>query len=177
MSESAPQGFDKPVVQSAPLESFRLAMGAFPAGVTIVTVLDADGQPVGATVSAFASVSLEPLLVLVSLTSHSRTLDAIASRGVFVIHLVNEPVTELALRFASKVEDKFEGLEYEISHAGLPLLQACELRLECDLENLHEAGDHHLVIGRVRAIHGIEHVEQHPPVVWRGRGFHRLVAI
>src|SRR5215211_1538908 len=87
---------------------FRDALKDFPSGVTIVTTPDSAGTPLGATVSAFTSLSVEPPLVLVYLSHHSRSCAAIRERGAFAVHFLDRSQPALARRFAADLSNKFE---------------------------------------------------------------------
>jgi flavin reductase (DIM6/NTAB) family NADH-FMN oxidoreductase RutF len=131
-------------------------MGAFPTGVTVVTTLDADDNPVGLTCNAFASVSAEPPLVLVSLDRTSNTLPALRGRGRFVINFLAAGRDELATRCAGKARDKFVPIPWEPTFHGLPVLRDDSIaHVSCDVVEEVEAGDHILFIGRV--------IEARPP--------------
>ena len=91
---------------------FRRVLGLFPTGVTIVTTWDADGQPVGATVSSFNSVSLDPPLVLFSLARNMACCEAFAAGGPLAIHVLGEAQEDLSNRFARGGADKWADLAY-----------------------------------------------------------------
>lgn len=145
--------------------AFRAIMGSFPSGVTVVTTLDEAGAPRGMTVSSFFSVSAEPPMLAVCLSSSSRTLDAVRARGAFVTHVLHENSVDVALHFA-RPRDDF-GIEWRPSvHAGgAPiLLSGVAAHAECSVERIVEAGDHHLVIG---LIHAGAHANERPLVYHR----------
>lgn len=147
--------------------SFRAIMGSFPSGVTVVTTIDHEGAPRGMTVSSFFSVSAAPPMLAVCLSSGSRTLDAVRSRGAFVTHVLQEDSVDVALHFA-RPRDDF-GFEWMPSaHAGgAPvLLSGVAAHAECSVEQIVEAGDHHLVIG---LIHAGTHSSERPLVYHRAR--------
>ena len=148
MSSATPEPrSDRPAPVSA--DAFRAALAAFPSGVTIITSADAKGAPNGVTISAFASLSLDPPLVLASLSSPSRTLAAITECNAFVAHILSQQNAGLAARFASGSDDKFQGVEYTTNTYGAPLIKECPIRLECLLESEHAAGDHVVLVGLV----------------------------
>ena len=132
-------------------DSFKGTLGTFASGVTIVTSADVQGTPNGVTVSAFASLSLDPPLISVYLTQVSRTLAAIRQRRAFVVHILSEEHAKLGARFASGQDDKFQGVPYAWSAQGMPLLDDCSTHLECSLEQEHTGGDHVIVVGLVTA--------------------------
>jgi flavin reductase (DIM6/NTAB) family NADH-FMN oxidoreductase RutF len=154
-------------------EDFRGALAALPAGVTVITSVGADGELAGATVSAFMSLSLEPPLVLVSLSATARTALAIRSAGAFCAHIVGARQTEAAMRFAAGGADKFAGLDHRPSLSGVPVLADFDVSLECSLAAEHAAGDHVLYVGLVERVNTTSKGEA---VVWYDRRFHALQA-
>ena len=124
-------------------------MGAFATGVTIVT---APG-PAGLTTNAFASLSLDPPLVLVCFDNASRTLPAVESAGRFAVNVLRAGQEELAAIFASKrvSADKFATVSHG-SVDGVPVLDDVLARVVCDLVRLVPGGDHTIGIGAVTAL-------------------------
>jgi flavin reductase ActVB len=150
---------------------FRDALKDFPAGVTIVTTADASGTPLGATVSAFASLSLEPPLVLVCLKDDSRTTAAIRQRKAFCVQFLDQSQVGMARRFAADVADKFEDEPFSLNEDGVPCLDRCHLRLECRLEYEYAGGDHVIFVGRVSEARRLSEFE---PLVYARRTFFSL---
>lgn len=148
--------------------TFRDALKDFPAGVTVVTSADSSGLPVGATVSAFASLSLEPPLIVVCLKRESGTVAAIRARGAFAVHILGNGQAQLALRFASDGSPKFEGLDYAANASGVPMLGDCPVRLECELSSEMPGGDHVILVGLVANASNAEAFE---PLVYANRRF------
>jgi flavin reductase (NADH) len=125
-------------------------MASYPAGVAVVTTLDADGAPRGLTTTAVSSVSAEPPLLLVCVDLTSRTLPALRAGGRFVVNFLREGRSEVARLFASKADDKFEHVEWRASAAGLPVLAADAIAwAECVTVHEIEPGDHVVLLGRV----------------------------
>src|SRR5690349_4773299 len=131
--------------------AFRSALSQFPAGVTIVTSADARLNPLGVTVSAFSSLSLDPPLILVCLRRESRTTAAIRRRKAFAVHICTSEQAGLARRFAADVVEKFDGADYRFNAAGVPCLADVGLRLDCTLHAELGGGDHIIVVGHVHA--------------------------
>jgi flavin reductase (DIM6/NTAB) family NADH-FMN oxidoreductase RutF len=131
---------------------FRDTVGAFPTGVTIVTASGDDG-PAGMTTNAFASVSLDPPLILVCFDDRSRTLPVVRQCGRFAVNILRAGQEELATIFASKrvPADKFAEVTHNAEH-GVPVLDDALAWLVCDVEDLLPAGDHTIGIGRVTAL-------------------------
>jgi flavin reductase (DIM6/NTAB) family NADH-FMN oxidoreductase RutF len=140
-------------------------------GVTIVTALDAGDQPVGATVSSFASLSLDPPLVLVCLTNTSRTLQAIRHRKSFAVHLLETSQAELAQRFAQDQGDKFEAGMHEVGAFDVPLLTSCRAHLVCSLYAEQDGGDHRVFLGLVEEA---AYPDDFRPLVYYNRAFWEL---
>jgi flavin reductase (DIM6/NTAB) family NADH-FMN oxidoreductase RutF len=132
---------------------FRDLMSEFPGGVTVVTSVSADGRPLGLTLSAFCSVSADPATVLVSLDNDSATLEGIRTHQRFTVNILACGAEDIAMRFAGKSPNKFDGIEY--AHFGpynygpaLPPSIAVG-SLACDVVNLIRVEDHTLAVGRV----------------------------
>jgi len=133
-------------------ELFREIMSTFPSGVAIVTATEEGGKPRGLTVSAFCPVSLDPPLVLVCIDKASNSLAAITRSGGFTVNLLASGREELARRYASKAEDKFEGVATrppKIAEAGPILADDYVAYAACSVHSSVEAGDHIIVVGRV----------------------------
>ena len=131
-------------------ELFVEIMASYPAGVAIVTTLDADGTPRGLTTTAVSSVSAEPPLLLVCVDLTSRTLPALRDGGRFVVNFLREGRSELARLFASKADDKFEQVSWQPTASGMPVLAADALAwAECVTVHEIEPGDHVILLGRV----------------------------
>ena len=133
-------------------DRLRALRGAFPTGVTVVTTVDAAGVPKGLTTQSFVAVSAEPPIVLVTLERSSRTLEPLRAAKAFVVNFLKVGAEEIATRFASKIEDKFEGVAWRPSRfaRGAPILEtACVAYAECLVEREIEAGDHWIFIAVV----------------------------
>jgi flavin reductase (DIM6/NTAB) family NADH-FMN oxidoreductase RutF len=132
--------------------TFRELAGSFPSGVTIITTIDDDRSPRGLTTQAFIGLSTEPPLVLVSLDRTSRTLASLRRSGVFVVNFLKAGSEELSTRFATKADDKFDGVAWVASAvaAGAPILaDAITAYAECAVQNIIEEGDHVMFVGFV----------------------------
>ncbi|MGW5642386.1 flavin reductase family protein [Saccharopolyspora sp. NPDC003752] len=151
-------------VAPTPLE-MRRAMGTFASGVTVVTGYD--GEPVGFACQSFASVSLEPPLVLFCADHRGRSWPRIRDAGRFCVNVLAERQNDLCDRFGSSRGAKFEGLPWQLSRWGSPALPGVLLRVHAEVHDVHAAGDHDVVIGRVLEL---ETPADAPPMVFfRGR--------
>jgi len=134
-------------------QQLRLALREWASGVTIVT--SRSGASVhGMTVSAFASVSLVPPLVLVCADKASSTQAVIAEGGVFAVHVLGAEQQALSDLFADEAREdrRFEGLAWRSGATGAPILPGAVAVLDCRVEGAHDAGDHVIYVGRVAAV-------------------------
>jgi 3-hydroxy-9,10-secoandrosta-1,3,5(10)-triene-9,17-dione monooxygenase reductase component len=147
---------------------FRQAMGHFATGVTVVTSIGDDGEPVGTTASAVTSLSLHPPLVLVCFDRASLTLHAIRSHGAFVINVLAAPQQHLSANFARRgLGAAWEDVRHRPGATGSPRLEGVLAVLECTVEDRFPGGDHEIVIGRVH--HAEVSDDDAPPLLyWRG---------
>ncbi len=156
--------------------TFRRAMTALAAGVTIVTTRDRRGQPCGLTATAVSLVSQEPPLLLACVghraDCHGDFLDADA----FAVNVLREGQEELSRRFARKDREKFAGVSFETGRLGVPVLPGVLAVVECRVEARHPAGDHTILIGRAEAWR-LTTDETVSPLIWYRRGYHRLTAL
>lgn len=129
--------------------AFRHACARFATGVTVVTVVDEAGHPHGMTVNSFASVSLDPPLVLVSIDLRNAILGHFLSRRFFGINILQEGQEEISRRFSNPAEKRFEGIEWTRGSSGVPVLRDMLATLECAVTRSFEEGDHAVLIGRV----------------------------
>jgi flavin reductase (DIM6/NTAB) family NADH-FMN oxidoreductase RutF len=128
-------------------EEFRLALSHFATGVTVVTV-DHD-HPHGMTASAFASVSLEPPLVLVCLDKASRTRELLLEKGSFAINVLSSAQEDVSRAFSKRGTKPFDSLSHHAGETGNPLLDGAIAWLECNVHEVVEMGDHDIVVGEV----------------------------
>jgi 3-hydroxy-9,10-secoandrosta-1,3,5(10)-triene-9,17-dione monooxygenase reductase component len=153
------------IAPPTPLE-LRAALGLFASGVTIITGLDS-GEAVGFACQSFASLSLDPPLVLFCADHTGRTWPRIRKTGRFTVNVLGEEQTDLCARFGSRDGRKFQGLDWVPSSWGTPGLPGVLLRIHADVVDVHVAGDHDVVIARVRELeHG---AGGRPMVFFRGK--------
>jgi flavin reductase (DIM6/NTAB) family NADH-FMN oxidoreductase RutF len=127
-------------------------MAHFPTGVTIVATRDAAGAPLGLTVNAFTSVSLDPPLVLICIGRSSASHDRLIDSRSFAVSMLSEGQTDLARRFARQPsEGRFAGVAWWQAPSGNPVLEGATAWIDCTIEQVVEAGDHTIILGRARS--------------------------
>ena len=128
---------------------YRRTCARFATGITVVTVVDSNGDPHGMTVNSFSSVSLDPPLVLVSIDLRNAILGHFLSSSFFAINILAEHQEGLSQRFSSAAANRFEGVAWAGAESGPPLLEGVLAQLECSVVRIFEAGDHTVLIGEV----------------------------
>jgi flavin reductase (DIM6/NTAB) family NADH-FMN oxidoreductase RutF len=128
---------------------FRQALSQFATGVTVITTRLADDSFLGLTASSFNSVSLEPPLVLWSLAQSARSLPIFSGNSHYVINVLAAGQAELANHFARPSKNRFEGVDYELSRTGLPILKGVAAWFECHNRSRYPEGDHVIFVGEV----------------------------
>lgn len=149
---------------------FRDALGRFATGVTLITTCEEGGDtPVGITVNSFASVSLDPALVLWSAARSSLRHRHFSAATAFAIHVLRDGQQDLVQRFA-RSGPGFDGLAFHRGHDGVPLIDGVIARFECTTEARHEGGDHTIIIGKVERFMMDDTAK--PLLFWGGRFGH-----
>jgi flavin reductase (DIM6/NTAB) family NADH-FMN oxidoreductase RutF len=129
---------------------FRQALSQFATGVTVITTRLADGSFRGLTASSFNSVSLDPPLVLWSLGAGANSLPVFSGNSHYVINILAAGQQDLAMRFSRRTEtDPFDGVDYELSRTGLPILKGAAAWFECHNRSRYPEGDHVIFVGEV----------------------------
>lgn len=157
---------DQQLQSSVPPSRLRTVMSRFCTGVAVITGADESG-PAGLLVQSLVSVSLEPPLVLFCPQKTSRSWPRIAATGRFGVNILSEGQQQLCDAFATSGGDKFRDVAWRPSGTGTPVLDGRLAYVECDVETVHDAGDHEVVLGRVTALH--ESGLDHPLLFYRGR--------
>jgi flavin reductase (DIM6/NTAB) family NADH-FMN oxidoreductase RutF len=129
--------------------AFRTALGAFPTGVAVVTTAASAEHHLGITVNSFTSVSLDPPLVLWCIDRRSRRFPAFAGAAGFTISVLGAGHQEVSSRLAQPGEHNLDGIALAATESGPPALADALAVFECARENIWDAGDHAVLIGRV----------------------------
>lgn len=128
---------------------FRNALSCFATGVTVVTARDSRWEPVGMTASSFNSVSVDPPLILWSVTKTARSAIAFKSAERFAVHVLAMDQTDLSNTFAKTGGDKFAGVTFADDSDGVPILPNTAARFDCQQWAVYEGGDHWIIVGEV----------------------------
>ena len=135
---------------------FKQTMGSFPTGVTVTTAYSQTGSVVGMTASAFSSVSLDPLLVLMCPAKDAECYEPLIAASYFSIHFLAGDQAALAWQFAKSDVDKTAGLDIGQGPSGSPKIEGCLAYLECRHHALYDGGDHGILVGEVTHIEFLE---------------------
>jgi flavin reductase (DIM6/NTAB) family NADH-FMN oxidoreductase RutF len=153
-------------------DAFKDVMGSFAAGVTVVTTVDAEGRKWGLTATAFTSLSLEPPLCLVCVDKRAGSHAPLTASRKFAVNMLEADQDEISNRFASRIDDKFEGVPHQAGKAtGCPLLEGVIASMECEVTEILPGGDHDIFVGELKSV---AVAEGEPLLYWRGK--YRTVA-
>jgi flavin reductase (DIM6/NTAB) family NADH-FMN oxidoreductase RutF len=151
---------------------FRSALGAYATGVTIITAAAEDGKPYGLTCNSFASVSLNPPLVLWSLVLYSSSLNVFQNATHFAVNVLGASQQALANKFAKSSDDKFVGVDWTPGLGNAPLLVESVANFQCRAVNRYYGGDHVIFLGAVEAYS----YNRKEPLLFARGGYGRFVA-
>jgi len=133
---------------------FRRAWGSFATGVSLITTLEKDGSTHGMTANGIASVSLEPMLVMVCVGHNANTFPIIEETGRYGINILSESQRDIGEFYASSANqdcEKFES-DFTTSKTGIPFVNNALASMDCKVVNAHREGDHTIFIGSVEEI-------------------------
>lgn len=148
---------------------FRQVLGQYPTGVVVVTALGVSGEPIGMTVGSFTSVSLDPPLVAFLPAQSSSSWQALRESGDrFCVNVLGDHQEDVCRQIAMRKTDKFEGIAWSRSAGGNPVIDGAVAYIDCVTEQIHDAGDHHIVVGRV---HELEVVSSAQPLLFFRGGY------
>jgi flavin reductase (DIM6/NTAB) family NADH-FMN oxidoreductase RutF len=149
---------------------FRLALGQFATGVTVVTAERAPGQVHGMTANSFTSVSLDPLLILICVSQNAQLLPLVKGQKRFGVNILKDNQRAISEYFARTEEsaeiEKRLGIRYRWTETGIPLLEDALVHLACNVVGSHVAGDHTIFIAEVESV---EVYEGEPLLYLRGK--------
>jgi flavin reductase (DIM6/NTAB) family NADH-FMN oxidoreductase RutF len=140
------------VKEAVKADDFKAVLGRWATGVAVVTTRDASGEPVGLTVNSFASVSLDPPLVLFSIDRSAGSFAAFEAAGSFAVNVLRADQQDVSNRFAAADATRFQGDATETWVTGAPILSECLSALDCTVDARHDGGDHVIMVGRVQRL-------------------------
>lgn len=147
--------------------TLRDALGCFATGVTIVTCVDPEGEPIGLTANSFTSVSLDPPLLLVCIAKAAASAGPMTAADSFAVNVLQTRQQPASITFSTRVEDRFGQTEWELGEHGAPILPQSLSVFECRRHAVHEAGDHLILVGEVVKARFEPHLD--PLLYFRGR--------
>lgn len=159
--------------KAAPFDGakFRQVLGHFPTGVTVVTAMH-EGAAVGLAVGSFASLSLEPPLVLFCPGNQSTSWPKIRAAGRFCVNILGADQEHVCRVFASKEPDKFAAIGWtRTAVTGSPRIEGALAWIDCDIDQIVPGGDHDIVVGAVR---DLDASDTHGPLVFYRGGYGRF---
>lgn len=154
-------------------EVLKESFAQFPSGLTIVTASSPWG-PIGFTCQAFYSVSLEPPLVSISVMKGTSTFPEIRKVGKFAVNVLSQGQSDVAMQFARKDGDRWNGVDWVVGDNGAPVLIESVTSFECEHWAEYEAGDHTIVLGKISAIHNSGTSTE--PLVYHRSAFRQLTS-
>jgi flavin reductase (DIM6/NTAB) family NADH-FMN oxidoreductase RutF len=155
-------------------KAFRRILGHYPTGVCAVTAMSEGGKPVGLVVGSFTSVSLKPMLVAFFPDRSSTTWPKVEQAGRFCVNVLGDGQQDVCRALAAKGDDKFAGINFRLSELGSPIIHGALAWIDCELETVHEAGDHYIVLGRVR---GLDLHHEGSPLIFHKGGYSKVLPI
>ena len=148
--------------------NFREALGHYASGITVIAS-HIDDEPIGFTCQSFYSVSMDPPLVSFSVMASSASYPKIRKAGRFVVNILSDEQVDVSNQFARRGTDKWNGIEWNTSPLGNPIIAGSLHWLDCEIYAEHEAGDHMIVIGEVKALNLQKAVETQPLLYFKGQ--------
>lgn len=153
-------------------KDFRECMSHYSTGITIISTKSDDGIMNAVTINSFTSVSLKPPLILFCLDKDTRSLQAFLGNECFGVTILDSSQHKLAEQFASNSENKWEGVNYIFGATGSPIIIPNLSFMECERFASYEAGDHHIIIGKVINLDVAKTKKKNPLIYFRGMYHH-----
>ena len=144
----------------------RKTLGKYSTGVTVVTSIDNDGNPIGMTVNSFTSVSLQPALVLWCIDKKQPSYNSFMNAEGYAVNILSKDQNDLCHKFASQLDDKFENVDWKKSENGFPLVKNSLACFDCKKWNYYSGGDHKILVGEVTSF---DSIELEPLTYWNGK--------
>ncbi|MDC0688870.1 flavin reductase family protein [Mitsuaria sp. RG] len=154
---------------------FRQALGHYASGITVITS-HSDGEPLGFTCQSFYSVSMNPPLVSFSVMSSSASYPGIRQAGRFAVNILSGEQVGISSQFARRGTDKWQGIDWQTSPLGNPIIAGSLHWLDCEIHAEHAAGDHLIVIGEVKALN-VQDADAAQPLLYFKGQYRSLAAV
>lgn len=167
MSETSVSTVDSATNRADDPAWFRYVLGQYPTGVTLITASHPDGTAIGMVVGTFSSVSLDPPLVAFMPDVRSSSWPKIREAGAFCANILTSSQQDVCRAFARKEEHRFSASTWSDTVSGSPRLDGAAAWVDCTIEDVHRAGDHDIVIGRVTSL-GVGDADGLPLLFLRG---------
>jgi len=147
-------------------KELRRALGSFPTGIAIVTTENETGEPIGLTVNSFNSVSLDPPLIIWSISLSAPSISAFRYNKSFAVNILSSDQKNLCEKFSTPSTDKFEGIAWKKSLMGIPLITDSIAQFECITHATYPGGDHEIYVGRVI---NYSYIDMKPLILSKGK--------
>ena len=144
----------------------RKTLGKYSTGVTVVTSIDNDRNPIGMTVNSFTSVSLLPALVLWCIDKKQPSYNSFMNAEGYAVNILSKDQNDICYKFASQLDNKFENVDWKISENGFPLVKNSLAWFDCKKWNYYAGGDHQILVGEVTSF---DSFELEPLTYWNGQ--------
>lgn len=151
---------------------YRRVLGHFPTGVTVVTGADEHGAA-GMAIGSFASVSLDPPLVMFCPTKTSTSWQQIKATGSFCVNVLGEDQKDVCGTFAGKADDKFAGIDWTTDTTGSPVIPGSLAVIDCEIHSILDGGDHDIVVGLVTSLSTAVDAGERGPLLFFQGGYGR----
>ena len=129
--------------------NLRQALGSFPTGVTVVSCLDKNNNPLGFTANSFTSVSLDPQLISICIDKESFNIDTFSITEHFAVSILSESQQSISTTFATPNEERFKDIDWRSEDTGSPIISNAVAWFDCKTEQVVDAGDHLILIGKI----------------------------
>ncbi|WES64378.1 flavin reductase family protein [Microbacter sp. GSS18] len=168
MSNAEPNVAQSPAIDA---RVFRDTLSHYASGITVISGVEADG-PIGFTCQSFYSVSVDPPLVSFSVMTTSTTYPRIRETGSFAVNVLATSQHTVSSQFARSGTDKWAGIDWSAAESGNPIIAGTLMWLDCEIWAEHEAGDHYIVIGRVKDMSPADWHTDEPLLFYKGKYRH-----
>lgn len=147
-------------------KKYRKTLGMFSTGITVVTSIDKEHNPIGMTVNSFSSVSLDPPLVLWSIDKKQPSYNSFLKSTGYAVNILSKNQLDLCTHFSTPVEDKFNSIDWKFSENGFPIISNSLAWFDCKSWNNYAGGDHQILVGEVTSFNSSENDAL---IYWNGK--------